>query len=287
MTRLLLSLLNGLALGGILFLVSAGLTFTFGVLRVLNLAHGALYMIGAFVGWAVAVQWGWGYLAAVAAGAVAAAVIGIVIHRGFLRYVHGGINEQAVLTFGFVLILTNLTQWMVGPQPKVPFTPPALAGTVSLGTTSFPLARLTLIVVALVIAAALMLIDRGTLIGARIRAARTDPVMLRHLGVNVGLLTTGVFAAGAALAGLGGVIGAQVLGANIDQAVSVLLLAIVVVVVGGLGSVLGSLIGAVLIGCLQALGTVYFPALASFTIYLVMIAILLVRPTGLLRGSAV
>lgn len=287
MTRLAISLLNGLALGGVLFLVSAGLTFTFGVMRVLNLAHGALYMVGAFVGWTVAVQWGWGYGWALLAGALAAAALGLIMERGFLRYLRGGINEQAVLTFGFVLILANTAQWVWGPQPKVPFTPPSLSGTVSLGGSSYPAARLGLIAVALVTAAALWLLDRRTLVGARIRAGRNDPDMLRQLGVNVGLLSAGLFAAGAALAGFGGVLGAQVLGANADQAINILLLAIVIVVVGGLGSVSGSFLGAMLIGAIQAMGTVYFPGLASFTIYLVMIVILLVRPTGLMRGSRV
>jgi branched-chain amino acid transport system permease protein len=282
-SRVLLSLLNGIALGSVLFIVSAGLTFTFGVMRILNLAHGALYMVGAFVGWTVAVKQGLGFGLAVLAGGVAAMLVGIVLERGFLRHLPG-VNEQAVLTLGFVLILTNLTLWVWGPTAKSAYGPSFISGTVSIGNSTFPTSRLALIVVALVIGAVLWLADKRTLVGARIRAGRDDRETLESLGVNFAPIAMGVFALGALLAGLGGVLGAQVLGANLGQADSILLLAIVVVVVGGLGSVAGSLLGAMIIGCVQAFGTGYFPTLASFTLYLLMILILVVRPSGLVRA---
>jgi branched-chain amino acid transport system permease protein len=285
MDRLILTVLNGLALGSILFIVSAGLTFTFGVMRILNLAHGALYMVGAYVGWVVAVQAGLGFGLALVAGGLAAAAIGLVMERAFLRHLHGGINEQTVLTFGIVLILTNLALWVWGPDAKPAFSPDFLSGTVTVGDSSFPTARLGLIVVAAAIAAGLWSIDRKTLIGARVRAGRDDPETLQALGVNFDRLAMGLFAFGAMLAGVGGVLGAQVLGANLQLSFSILLLAVAVVVVGGLGSVAGALLGAMLVGVVQAVGTGYFPDLASFTTYLLMVLILVVRPTGLLKGS--
>jgi branched-chain amino acid transport system permease protein len=282
MARVILTLLNGLALGSILFIVSAGLTFTFGVMRILNLAHGALYMVGAYVGWAVAVKQGLGFGVAVVAGGLAAAVLGVLMERGFLRHLHGGLNEQTVLTFGVVLILTNLALWIWGPEAKASFSPGFLTGTLRVGDHSFPTARLGLIVTAAITALVLWTIDRRTLIGARVRAGRDDRETLEALGVNFDRLAMGLFAFGALLAGMGGVLGAQVLGANLGLSSSILLLAVAVVVVGGLGSVAGALLGAILVGIVQAVGTGYFPGLASFTTYLVMVLILVVRPTGLL-----
>lgn len=285
MDRVILTALNGLALGSILFIVSAGLTFTFGVMRILNLAHGALYMVGAYVGWAVAVQQGLGFGAALVAGAAAAAVIGVLMERGFLRHLHGGLNEQTVLTFGVVLILTNIVLWIWGPDAKPAFSPEFLAGSVAVGDASFPTARVGLIVTAMIIAIGIWTLDRKTLVGARVRAGRDERETLEALGVNFDRIAMGLFAFGAALAGVGGVLGAQVLGANLGLSFSILLLAVAVVVVGGLGSVTGALVGAMMVGIVQAIGTGYFPGLASFTTYLLMVLILVVRPTGLLGGS--
>jgi len=286
MDRLILTVLNGLALGSILFIVSAGLTFTFGVMRVLNLAHGALYMVGAYVGWAVAVKQGLGFAAAIVAGGLAAAFIGVLMERGFLRHLHGGLNEQTVLTFGFVLILGNLALWVWGPSAKPAFSPGFLSGTLSVGDASFPTARLGLIITAAITAVALWTMDKKTLVGARVRAGRDDRETLEALGVNFDRLAMWLFAFGALLAGVGGVLGAQVLGANLGLSASILLLAVAVVVVGGLGSVAGALLGSVMVGMVQAVGTGYFPGFASFTTYLLMVLILVVRPTGLLGGSA-
>lgn len=284
MERIILTVLNGLALGSILFIVSAGLTLTFGVMRILNLAHGALYMAGAFVGWTVAVSQGLGYGVAVVVGGLAAALLGIVMERGFLRHLHGGLNEQTVLTFGLILILSNLALWIWGPEAKPSYGPQFLSGSISIGSSSFPTARLGLILVAAVIAAALWLIDRRTLIGARVRAGRDDRETLEALGVNFDRIAMWLFAFGALLAGVGGVLGAQVLGANTGQSFSILLLAVAVVVVGGLGSVGGALLGAMIVGVVQAIGTGYVPGFASFTTYALMVLILVVRPTGLVKA---
>jgi len=285
MERLVLSLLAGIALGSLLFIVSAGLTLTFGVMRILNLAHGALYMVGAYVGWTVTVKLGLGFGLGVAASGVAAALVGLLLERVFLRRLHGKFNEQAVLTFGVVLILTNLSLWIWGPNAKPAFSPAFLSGSVTTLGLSFPTARLGLIVMAAITAAMLWLIDKKTLLGARVRAGRDDRETLEALGVDFSRLAAGLFAFGALLAGLAGVLGAQVLGANLELSSSILLLAIVVVVVGGLGSVVGSFLGAMIIGCMLAFGTGYFPILGSFTTYLLMVAILILRPTGLVRGS--
>src|SRR4051812_16633388 len=282
MDQLILTTLNGLALASILFIVSAGLTFTFGVMRILNLAHGALYMVGAYVGWAVAVKQGLGFGVALVAGGLVAAAIGMVMERGFLRHLHGGLNEQTVLTFGFVLMLSNLAKWIWGPEAKSAYGATVLSGSVHISGVSFPTARLGLIVIAVVTGAALWAVDRKTLIGARVRAGRDDRETLEALGVNFDRVAMWLFAFGAVLAGAAGVLGAQVLGANSGLALSILLLAVAVVVVGGLGSVAGAFLGAMIVGIVQSVGTGYFPGFASFTTYLLMILILVVRPSGLL-----
>jgi branched-chain amino acid transport system permease protein len=284
--RLILTTLNGIALGSLLFIVSAGLTLTFGVMRILNLAHGALYMVGAFVGWTIAVSMGLGFGLGIAAGGVAAALIGLLLERLFLRHLHGSFNEQAVLTFGIILIITNLSLWIWGPFAKPAFSPSFLSGSIRMLGLSFPTARFGLIVTAAITATVLWEIDKRTLLGARVRAGRDDREMLEALGIDFSRLATGLFVFGAFLAGGGGVLGAQVVGVNLELSSSILLLAIVVVVVGGLGSVAGSFLGAMIIGCILSISTGYLPVLGSFTIYLLMVAILVLRPRGLVRGSS-
>jgi branched-chain amino acid transport system permease protein len=274
-------LLNGVSFGGILFLVAAGFSLSFGVLRVLNLAHGALYAVGAFLGWTIFVGAGGEYTLAVLLGGVAATAIGVLIERGFLRRLRNRLDEQVLVTLGIALVLGNLLQWIWGGVPRSPFVPGYLSGTLTVADLTYPVFRLAIIGVACAVGLAMWLVDRKTLIGARVRAGRDDQEMLEALGVNFDALAMAVFCVGAFLAGVAGVVGGQLLGANLGLPSTILLVAIVVVVVGGLGSVGGSFVAAMIIGIVDAVGRALFPQLAMVTIYLAMIAILLVRPLGL------
>lgn len=241
-------------------------------------------MVGAFVGWTIAVGVGVNYLVAILAGGLIAMVIGIVLERLFLRYLHAEVNAQALLTIGAIMVLVNLSQWIWGPEARPAFRPPSLSGTVSMLGVKYPLSRIVIIVVALGTALVLWLVDRRTRLGARIRAGRDDKEMLLALGVDFNRLGALVFGAGALLAGIAGVIGAPLFGANLDLAWTILLFAVIVIVVGGLGSVAGSLIGAMLIGSIYTAGSAVVPDFADFLAYGSMIVILVVMPRGLVGG---
>jgi branched-chain amino acid transport system permease protein len=279
---LIVSLLNGITFGIVLFLLASGFSLIFGVMGVLNLTHGTLYMIGAYVGWSIAVKYGLNFWLAVLAGGITAGLVGFLIERGFVRHLYKQLNEQALLTFGFVHILTNLCLLIWGPVTKAPFTPAFLAGSTTIVGISYPTTRLFLILVGLILAVGLWWLQNRTRVGAIIRAGMDDKEMVTGLGVNLGLVFILVFFLGAAMAGSAGVIGAQLLGVNLQFSINILLLALVVVVVGGMGSVEGALLGGMLIGLIDAFGKALFPELAMFTIYMAMIVILILRPTGIL-----
>lgn len=287
MRLLLLGFLNGISFGSILFLLGSGLWLILGVMGILNLTHGALYMIGAYVGWSVAVQYELNFWLAVLAGGVAAGLVGLVIERGFLRRLYGRLTEQALLTFGFVYVLSNLVRWLWGPIAKAPFTAPILSGSIHLpmASLSYPVSRFTIILLGLVLALGLWWLQDKTRIGAIIRAGMDNKQMTMGLGINLPQVFAIVFFCGAFMAGVGGIVGAQLLGVSLDLSIDVLLLALIVVVIGGMGSVQGVLLGSMIIGLINAFGTVLIPEFAMFTMYLTMIIILLVRPSGLLgRG---
>lgn len=282
----LVSLLNGISLGSVLFLLAAGFSLIFGVMGIVNLAHGALYMIGAFVGWTIAVRNGWNFWLAAAAGGLAAALLGLLIERGFLRQLHGRLNEQVLVTFGFVYIITNLSQWLWGPVARPPFAASFLSASINIVGGLYPVARLASIFVGLILATVLWWLQNKTRIGAIIRAGMDDREMATGLGINVGLVSIGVFFLGSFVAGFAGVTGAHLLGVNLQLSINVLLLALIVIVVGGMGSVEGALLGGTLIGLVDSFGRGVFPQLAMFSMYLTMIIVLLVRPTGLLGRKA-
>lgn len=278
-----LSLLNGISFGTILFLLASGFSLILGVMGILNLAHGALYMIGAYVGWSLAVRYGLNFPLAVLAGGVAAGLVGLIIERGFLRHLYRQLTQQVLLTIGFVYILTDLSQWFWGPLARGPFTAPFLSGSFPIMSWSYPTARVAIIFMGLILAVGLWWLQDKTRYGAIVRAGMDDKQMTMGLGINVERVSTIVFFVGAFIAGFAGVTGAQLLGVNLNLGWEVLLLSLIVVVVGGMGSVQGALLGGMLIGLIDAFGRALFPELASFTMYLAMIIILLVRPHGLLR----
>jgi len=279
---LLPNLVNGISFGMILFLIAAGLSIVMGLMGIVNLAHGALYMVGAYVGWTIAVQWQLSFWLAVFVGGLGGALVGLLIERVFLRRLYKQPNEQVLLTYGFVYILSNLCIWVWGGYRRLQFTAPALYGSMDIAGMPFAKDRLVIIAIGIIIAVALWWLQDRTRVGAIVRAGMDDKETTTGLGINLNLVFTAVFILAAFIAGAAGVIGAQLLGAYSWLGTDILLYALIVVVVGGLGSVQGALLGGLIIGLIDTFGKALFPQFAMFTIYLAMIAILLAKPSGLL-----
>jgi len=279
---LVVSMLNGISFGVILFLLASGLSLTLGLMGILNLAHGALYMVAAYIGWTVTVQFGLNYFLAVLAGGVVAGVLGLAIERGFLRHLYRQINDQVLVTTGFIYILSNLSLWVWGGQAKPSFSTPILSGSIPILDSQYPIHRIATTVVGLVLAAAMWWLQEKTRIGATVRAGMDDKEMTTGLGIKLDRINEMVFFSGAFIAGIAGVIGAQIIGPNLDMAFNILLLALIVLVVGGMGSVQGAFIGAIVIGIVDAFGRALMPGLAMFLMYLAMVVILSIKPSGLM-----
>ncbi|MDD2868592.1 branched-chain amino acid ABC transporter permease [Neomegalonema sp.] len=301
---LLEQLLNGLQLGVMLFLMAAGLTLIFGVMGVINLAHGSLYMIGAFACAAVAAATG-SYWLGLGAALAAAAAAGALIEATILRRLYGRDHlEQVLATFALILIISEGTRWIFGGFPLFLDVPPLLQGAAPLpGGGAYPVYRLAIIGVGAAAALGLHLLISRTRLGMRIRAGESDREMIGALGVEIGRLYTLVFALGAALAGLaGGMIGA-LQSVQVGMGEPMLILAFVVIVIGGIGSIWGALVGAVLVGVVDTMGRFLLPkafalawppseasamgaAVASLLIYLLMAVILALRPQGLFGAAS-
>src|SRR5215475_1958631 len=274
-------LLNGLSFGMLLFLLAAGLSLIFGLLRILNLAHGSYYLLGAYVALSVIRATG-SLLLAMLAGIAAVVMLGVAMERLLLRRLpHQEELPQALLTFGFLLIIGDVALWIWGGTPQSLPTPELLTAPLRLGPVFFPAYRLLLIGVGALIGVGLWFLQERTKIGAMVRAAVDDAEIARTTGINVSRLSTAVFGVGAALAALGGILAGPVLGMYPGADFEILLLAFVVVIVGGLGSLKGAFVGGLLVGCLDNFGKVLFPELALFTIFAPMAVILAVRPAGL------
>jgi branched-chain amino acid transport system permease protein len=296
-------LLNGLQLGVMLFLMAAGLTLIFGVMGLINLAHGSLYMVGAFACAAVAAWTGsfWlGLVASLAAAAAAGAVVELLVVRRLYGRDH---LDQVLATFALILVFSEGTRWLFGSRPLYLDIPSLLSGAVALpGGSQYPLYRLAIIGVGVLVAVGLYLLIGRTRLGMRIRAGESDREMIAALGVDVATLYTLVFALGAALAGFAGAMVGAIQSVQVGMGEPVLILAFVVIVIGGIGSIKGALVGALLVGVVDTLGRFLLPqlfgllmnpsqaglvggALASMLIYLVMALILAVRPRGLFSGE--
>jgi len=291
--------LNGLQFGIMLFLMAAGLTLIFGVMGLINLAHGSLYMVGAFAAAAVAAASG-SFLLALAAAMAAAAAAGALIEFLVIRRLYDKDHlDQVLATFALILIFSEGTRWMFGSFPLFLQIPTYLSGPVSLpGGIEYPLYRLVLIGAGLLVAAGLGLMITRTRIGIQIRAGENDREMIAALGVDISRLYTLIFALGAALAGLAGALVGAIQSVQVGMGEPVLILAFVVIVIGGIGSIKGALVGALLVGLTDTLGGVFLPqlfglfmtpavaasvgsSLASMAIYILMGAVLIWRPTGL------
>jgi branched-chain amino acid transport system permease protein len=280
MTPFLLQVLNGVAFGMLLFLLAAGLSLIFGSMKILNLTHGSYYLLGGYIGYSVVRATGSFVLAAVAA-CIIVGVLGILMERFFLRRFHQDELPQALLTFGFVFIFADVCFLLWGGNPLTLPKPAPLTRSIDLGVTLFPTYRVFLIAIGAVIAALLWWFLDRTRLGAMVRAGVDDEETTRAIGINVSALFMGVYGTGAALAALGGVLGGALVGVYPGADFEVLLLGFVVVIVGGLGSLRGALVGALFVGLADNFGKAYFPELAPFSMFLPMVLILTLRPNGL------
>ncbi|UWR46744.1 branched-chain amino acid ABC transporter permease [Phaeobacter inhibens] len=296
-------ILNGLQFGVMLFLMAAGLTLVFGVMGLINLAHGALYMVGAFAA-AVVAAWTGSFVLALMASLAAAAAAGALVEFLVIRKLYERDHlDQVLATFALILIFSEGTRWVFGSFPLFLDVPSYLSGPISLpGGIEYPLYRLTIIAIGLVVAAGLFWLIARTRIGIQIRAGESDREMIAALGVDISKLYTLVFALGAALAGLAGALVGAIQSVQVGMGEPVLILAFVVIVIGGIGSIKGAMVGALLVGLTDTLGGVFLPqmfalfmepasatsvgaSLASMLIYILMAVILLVRPSGLYGGQ--
>ncbi len=297
-------LLNGVQFGVMLFLMATGLTLVFGVMGLINLAHGSLFMLGAFFCSWIAEASG-SFWIGLAGGLLAAALAGALIEVAVIRRLYDRNHlDQVLATFALILILSELTRWIFGDQPLYLDIPSLLSGAVPLpGGGGYPVYRLAIILVGLATAVGLYLLITKTRLGMRIRAGESDREMIGALGVDIRTLYTAIFALGAALAGLaGGLVGA-LQSVQVGMGEPVLILAFVVIVIGGIGSVKGALVGSILVGLTDTLGRVFLPqafslflppseatavgsSLASVAIYLLMAVILAWRPQGLFPVNA-
>jgi branched-chain amino acid transport system permease protein len=271
---------NSVTLGGLLFLLSAGFSLIFGLMRIPNLTHGSMFMLGAYIG-VTCIAWGFGFWTAAVAAGLGVALFGAIVERFILRRLAGAELAQVLVTLGLSFMVADACLMLWGGDPISVETPPALRGATTVFGLAFPTYRLAIILVATVIAAALWLLMDRTRLGAMIRAAVDDPAMARVVGIRVSHLFTIVFALGAGLAGFAGVIGGPILSVypGLDQ--DMLPLALVVVILGGSGSLLGSLAGSFVVGFLYNFGQAMFPELAYVVLFLPMLIVLVVRPQGL------
>ncbi|PSL19727.1 branched-chain amino acid ABC transporter permease [Shimia abyssi] len=296
--------LNGLQFGVMLFLMGAGLTLIFGVMGLINLAHGSLYMVGAFAAAAVAGATG-SFLLALVASLVAAAIAGVLVEVLVIRRLYDRDHlDQVLATFALILIFSEGTRWAFGSFPLFLDRPEWLAGTVMLPFgIEYSLYRLFIILVGLAVAAGLFWMIAYTRIGIQIRAGENDREMIGALGVNISALYTLVFALGAALAGFAGAMIGAIQSVQVGMGEPVLILAFVVIVIGGIGSIKGALVGALLVGLTDTLGRLLLPqffelfmepaaatsvgaSLASMAIYILMAGVLLFKPSGLFGSTA-
>ncbi len=278
--------LNSLALGGLLFLLAAGFSLIFGLMRIANLMHGALYMLGAYVGISVLKVVPNLWLAAIIGGLLVA-VFGGLIERFILRALAGNSLGQVLVTLGISFIIADLCLVVWGGDPIPVPAPVALQRPLVLGGVAFPTYRLVVLGIAIAAALALHLLMDRTRLGAMIRAGVDDMQMARAVGIPVSKLFTIVFCLGAALAGAGGIIGGPIMSAYPGLDADMLPLALIVVMLGGVGSLLGAFVGSFLIGAVYTFGTALLPDLAYVILFLPMIFVLAFRPRGLFGRQSV
>lgn len=299
MTLVIEQVLNGLQFGVMLFLMAAGLTLIFGIMGVINLAHGSLYMVGAYIAALVAARTG-SFLVALPAGLLAAGLAGMIVEFFVVRRLYARDHlDQVLATFALILIFNQIMTMAFGRQPLFVSIPPLLDGSVGLlPGLAYPVYRLAIIAVGLAVGVGLWLLIGHTRVGMLVRAGATNRDMVRALGVDVRLLYTIVFGLGALLSGLAGIMAGPILAVQVGMGEQILIITFVVVVIGGMGSVRGAFYGAMLVGLVDTLLRAFLPGflrhamagpeadalgagLSSMGVYLLMALVLLVRPKGL------
>lgn len=292
--------LNGFQQGMTLFLMASGLTLTFGIMGLINLAHGSLYMIGAYVG-ATVIMASDSFLLGVAAGVAAAGVAGCLLELAVLRRLYARDHlDQVLATFGVILFTNELVKIVWGPQALFSAPPDWLSQPVDLFGVPYPAYRLGIIAAGLIVTFFLWYLIANTRLGMRIRAGATNREMVGALGVNIGLLFTVVFSIGAMLAGLAGALAGPIFAVQIGMGENILILTFVVIIIGGVGSIRGAFVGAILVGLVDTYGRAVLPALlreilppaaadglgaslSDIGIYVLMAAVLIIRPQGLFQ----
>ena len=278
---LLTQMLNGISFGALLFFLASGLTLIFGLMRIVNLAHGGFYLAGGYIGLSVVTATGSFWLAILAAAA-AIAVMGAATERLLLRRIRGRVMAEVLLTVGLATIIGDLCLAVWGGDPQSVPTPSYLGGSIHLGSVVYPRFRLFVTLLAVAVGAGLYLLHSRTRVGMIVRAGVDDRETVAALGVNINRVFTGVFILGALLAGAAGVIGGAFLSLSPGADTDILLLSLVVVIIGGLGSLPGAALGSLVVGLVDVFGTSQLPALASFILFAPMALVLIIRPTGLL-----
>ncbi len=274
--------LHGLAYAGLLFLVSAGLTLVFGMMNVLNFAHAAMYMLGAYFSYSIMMHSAGRFWLSLLICPVILFVIGALTERFLLRRVHKfGHVQELLLTFGLAYIITELVKWYWGNYPLAVNIGGGLGSTVPIFGITYPVYRIFIFLSAIFVGTVMALILYKTRLGIILRAAVNDSEMANTLGVNVPLVFMGVFAFGAALSGFAGVIAGPLLSTFPGMAQEILIDAFVVIVVGGFGSLGGAVVASLLIGELQSFGVLLFPKLSIALVYLLMAVVLIIKPSGL------
>jgi branched-chain amino acid transport system permease protein len=278
----LIQVLNSVQYGLLLFLVASGLTLIFGIMGVINLAHGSFYMVGAYLGFSLSALTGSLWLA-LPIGVVLAALLGLVLEKLFISRLYGRDHlQQVLLTFGLILVFEELRSLIVGDDVHGVAIPALLDGSVPLtDTLSYPFYRLFISAVCLVLAALMYVGIQKTRVGMMIRAGASNPEMTEALGINIRWVHALVFAAGVALAAFAGLIAAPISSVYPGMGNQVLIICFVVVVIGGIGSLKGALVAALLIGFVDTFGKILVPEFAGVAVYLLMAIVLLVRPAGL------
>jgi branched-chain amino acid transport system permease protein len=280
MSQFLTLAVNSISYGGLLFLLSAGFSLIFGLMRIPNLMHGSFFMLGAYFG-VTFLSRGMNFWLAALLSAVAMAAIGALIERFLLRRLAGQELAQVLLTLGLSFVVADLCLMVWTGDPYQPMTPSGLTGAVQMSGLFFPIFRLVVVLVAVAIAVALWLLVDWTRLGAMIRAGVDDAPIARVVGIKVSQLFTLIFALGAGLAAFGGVMGAPILSVYPGLDGEMLPVALIVVILGGTGSLLGALVGSFVIGFLYNFGQAWFPDLAYVILFLPMVLVLVVRPQGL------
>lgn len=283
---LLVQCLNALSQAALLFFLGVGLTLIFGIMRIVNFAHGSFYMLGAFLGYS-AVRLSGSFWLGLVAGPVIAGAVGVAFELGLLRRLYRRDDSAFLMvTFGLTLVLGDIVRLLWGVNPLEVQVPEVFSGIVFLMDEPFPVYRLFLAGAGVVVAVAIWQFLERTRLGLLIRATSQNAEMVHALGVDVNLVRSGIFGIGCGLAALGGVMASPLVTASIGMAGNAIIDAFVIVIIGGMGSFLGSLLAAVLVAFVQVFGTYYFPDFALAAMYLLMLLVLVVRPGGLLGKEA-